>query len=73
MSHSLLFLGLGAQEILLIALVALLFFGGRKIPELMRGLGQGLRSFREGLDGDKGKADRGPDASDKSQGGPQAP
>lgn len=49
MSHTLLFFGLGGQEILLIALVALLFFGGRKIPELMRGLGQGVRNFREGL------------------------
>lgn len=41
--------GLGMQEILLIALVILLFFGGRKIPELMRGLGKGVRSFKEGM------------------------
>lgn len=40
-----LILGLGGQEILLIVLVALLFFGGRKIPELMRGLGSGIREF----------------------------
>lgn len=36
-------------EILLIALVVLLFFGGKKIPEMMRGLGKGVRSFKEGM------------------------
>lgn len=43
--------GLGMQEILLILLVVLIFFGGKKIPEMMRGLGQGVRSFKEGMDG----------------------
>lgn len=41
--------GIGFQEVLLIALVVLLFFGGKKIPELMKGLGKGVRSFKEGL------------------------
>ena len=41
--------GLGFQEILLIALVVLLFFGGKKIPEMMKGLGKGVRSFKEGM------------------------
>lgn len=41
--------GLGMQEVLLIALVVLLFFGGKKIPELMKGLGKGVRSFKEGM------------------------
>ena len=41
--------GIGMQEVLLIALVVLLFFGGKKIPELMKGLGKGVRSFKEGL------------------------
>ena len=41
--------GLGMQEVLLIALVVLLFFGGKKIPELMNGLGKGVRSFKEGM------------------------
>ena len=41
--------GLGMQEMLLIALVVLLFFGGKKIPELMKGLGKGVRSFKEGM------------------------
>ncbi|MBR6659083.1 MAG: twin-arginine translocase TatA/TatE family subunit [Paludibacteraceae bacterium] len=42
-------MGLGMQEILVIALVVLLLFGGKKIPELMRGLGKGVKSFKEGL------------------------
>ena len=41
--------GLGMQEMLLIALVVLLFFGVKKIPELMKGLGKGVRSFKEGM------------------------
>ena len=45
-----LFIGsLGMQEVLLIALVVLLFFGGKKITELMKGLGKGVRSFKEGM------------------------
>ena len=40
-----LILGLGGQEIILIFLVVLLLFGGKKIPELMRGLGKGVREF----------------------------
>ncbi len=44
-----LFFGLGGQEILLIALVVLLLFGGAKIPELMRGMGKGVKSFKEGM------------------------
>lgn len=43
--------GIGMQEVLLIALVVLLFFGGKKIPELMKGLGKGVRSFKEGMNG----------------------
>ncbi|MDE5794278.1 MAG: twin-arginine translocase TatA/TatE family subunit [Muribaculaceae bacterium] len=41
--------GLGISEILVIALVVLLFFGGKKIPELMKGLGKGVRSFKDGM------------------------
>ena len=41
--------GIGMQEMLLIALVVLLFFGGKKIPELMKGIGKGVRSFKEGM------------------------
>ena len=41
--------GIGMQEVLLIALVVLLFFGGKKIPELIKGIGKGVRSFKEGM------------------------
>lgn len=40
---------IGMQEILVIAIVVLVLFGGRKIPELMRGLGSGIKSFKEGM------------------------
>lgn len=49
-NSALLFLGnLGTGEIILIVLVVLLLFGGKKIPELMRGMGKGVRSFKEGM------------------------
>ena len=43
--------GIGFQEVLLIAIVVLLFFGGKKIPELMNGLVRGVKSFKEGMNG----------------------
>ena len=49
---------IGMWEVIVIALVVLLLFGGKKVPELMKGIGKGVRSFKEGLngtdDGDKG-------------------
>ncbi len=49
MKH-LLFLGnIGTGEIVLIALVVLLLWGGKKIPELMKGLGKGVKSFKDGM------------------------
>ena len=48
MDH-LLFLNLGTGELLIIAFSLLLLFGGKKIPELMKGLGKGVKSFKEGL------------------------
>lgn len=42
-------LAIGTPEILIIALVILLLFGGRKIPELMRGLGKGISQFKKGM------------------------
>ena len=47
----LLIFGLGTTELLLIALVVLLLFGGKKIPELMKGLGKGVKSFKDGMEG----------------------
>lgn len=40
---------IGTTELLLIAALALLLFGGKKLPELMRGLGKGVREFKEGV------------------------
>ena len=45
----LLLFGLGMQEIIVIALIVLLLFGGKKIPELMKGLGKGVKSFKDGI------------------------
>lgn len=42
---------LGTWEIILIVLVVLLLFGGKKIPELMKGLGKGVKSFKDGMNG----------------------
>jgi sec-independent protein translocase protein TatA len=51
-------LGLGFQELLIIAAVALLFFGGKRIPELMRGMGKGIHSFKEGMKGIEGEEEK---------------
>ena len=49
---SILFLqNIGAGEIIILALVVLLLFGGKKIPELMKGIGKGVKSFKEGING----------------------
>jgi len=42
--------GLGVQEIMLILLIAVFFFGGEKIPEIAKGLGKGLREFKRAMD-----------------------
>lgn len=49
MNTTLLFMGIGTQEFLFLALIILLLFGGKKIPELMKGIGKGVRSFKEGM------------------------
>ncbi|MCI7010911.1 MAG: twin-arginine translocase TatA/TatE family subunit [Prevotella sp.] len=64
--------GIGFQEVLLIALVVLLFFGGKKIPELMKGLGKGVRSFKEGMNEveeikDETKAESKPEKKEESK------
>jgi sec-independent protein translocase protein TatA len=46
---NLLLFGLGMQEVIVIALIVLLLFGGKKIPELMKGLGKGVKSFKDGI------------------------
>lgn len=57
---------LGTGEILIIVFVVLLLFGGKKIPELMRGLGKGVRSFKEGMDDIKNEIER-PVSNDKNK------
>ena len=52
---------IGMTEIIIIALIVLLLFGGKKIPELMKGLGKGVRSFKDGMNG---KDDENPQADD---------
>ena len=48
----LIFLGnLGTGEIIIIAIVVLLLFGGKKIPELMKGIGKGVKNFKDGVKG----------------------
>ena len=49
MKNLLLFQNIGVWEVLIIAFIVLLLFGGKKIPELMKGLGKGVKSFKEGV------------------------
>ncbi|MDR1780859.1 MAG: twin-arginine translocase TatA/TatE family subunit [Tannerella sp.] len=51
MNHLLLLGPLGTSEIIIIAIIILLLFGGKKIPELMKGLGKGVKNFKEGVKG----------------------
>lgn len=52
MLNTIMLIGLGAPEIILIVVALLLLFGGKKIPELMRGLGRGVKEFKNAKDGD---------------------
>jgi len=68
-----LFIGnLGLSEVLVIALVVLLLFGGKKIPELMRGLGQGVRSFKDGMSGKETEKEEKKSSGATDEPGPQA-
>jgi len=56
MSNTILMIGgIGVTELLVIATVLLLLFGGKKIPELMRGLGTGINEFKRGKEGEESK------------------
>lgn len=62
---------IGTTELILIAGIALLLFGGKKLPELMRGMGRGVKNFREGLnepsEPDKATPDEQPEAHQGQQ------
>ena len=60
-------MGIGGQEILFIALIILLLFGGKKIPELMKGLGKGVRSFKEGMNGNDAPSEKTQDTVQKEE------
>lgn len=67
MNNPLFFGNLGAGEIILIALIVLLLFGGKKIPELMKGIGKGVRSFKDGMNNiEKDIENPDPDPKDKT-------
>ncbi len=54
-----LILGMGTGEVVVVALILLLLFGGKKIPELMRGLGRGVREFNDAKSGIKSEIQKG--------------
>ena len=54
-AHIPLFMGLGVKEILVIAVIILLLFGGKKIPELMKGIGSGIKEFKKSVKDDDTK------------------
>ena len=59
--------GLGTPEVILIALVFLLLFGGKKIPEMMKGLGKGVKSFKDGMNGAIDEIDAPADTTKKDE------
>ena len=60
-------LGLGTPELVLIAFVFLLLFGAKKIPELMKGLGKGVKSFKDGMNGKMDDPDEAGDAAEATK------
>ena len=66
MNTILLFMGLGMQEMLLIGLVILVFFGARKIPEFMKGLGRGVREFKYGIKEVKKDSESSPESTPRT-------
>ncbi len=55
---------IGTSELLLIAALVLLLFGGKKLPEMMRGLGQGVKAFKEGMNDDPEKNPKSPQSEE---------
>jgi sec-independent protein translocase protein TatA len=67
LNSNLLLLNLGGQEVVLIVILALLLFGGKKIPELMRGVGKGLREFKDASNGVKRDIEESMDTKDQDK------
>lgn len=63
----LLFGNFGTGEIIIIAIVILLLFGGKKIPELMKGLGKGVKSFKQGMNDISDEAEKGENKSPEEE------
>ena len=63
---------IGMQEIVIIAVIVLLLFGGKKIPELMRGLGAGVKSFKEGMKDGEARDSAKSEAADRPQEDPKS-
>lgn len=60
------FLVIGTQEIIIVAIIILLLFGGRKIPELMRGLGKGIREFNDAKNTVRKEIEEAPNSNDNA-------
>ncbi len=58
---------LGTWEIIIIVLAILLLFGGKKIPELMKGLGKGVKSFKDGVNGIEGEESKSQKVEEKKE------
>lgn len=58
---------IGTSELLLVAGIALLLFGGKKLPELMRGMGEGVKSFKDAVNGNPDLQDKKEDKADETK------
>ena len=61
------FMAIGTTEIVLIVLAVVLLFGGKKIPELMHGVGKGVKSFKDGMNGVEDNKPESPDSPEKPE------
>lgn len=61
------FMNLGTGEIIIIVFAILLLFGGKKIPELMRGIGKGVKSFKDGMSGIEEEIKKTPEETEKKE------
>ena len=65
MNSLMVLLNIGGQEILIILLIVLVFFGGRKIPELMKGLGKGVREYKKAMNSVEDDLNGNPEAENR--------